>query len=237
MLALCSIWQSPRNTCKEWVKEQCEPHSFQPTAVEFQLHLRRSASSNAGEEGKIAQRQNGLVTGVEEVDTGNCYLVDRLRCPYFQRYNDNCLESFLCIISPPADVSGFPREGSEARTAECNVQGRHDSLLELVLGKAFLWAKNTIHNQLLASWLSFSHTEIPALSLSQAISALLLASFCPRQNLRLSQEKQMANGLRPSPSSVRSWVPSAFTEHWCCFDPEGQKGYSSLMGDSVKLWS
>lgn len=116
MLTLYSIQQSPHNTCKEWVKEQCEPHSCQPTIVGFQLCLRQSASSNAGKEGKIAQRQNGPVTGVEEVDTGSCYLVERLRCPYFQRYN-NCLEWSLCVISPSADVSGFPRERSEARNS------------------------------------------------------------------------------------------------------------------------
>lgn len=99
------------------MEERCEPHACQPAAVELQLCLRRSASSNAGKEGKIAQRQNGPLTGVGEVDAGNCYLVERLRGPYFQRYNDNCLEWSLCIISPSADVSGFPREGSEARNS------------------------------------------------------------------------------------------------------------------------
>lgn len=42
----------------------------------------------------------------------------------------------------------FQEKGQKPGTAECNVQGRRGSLLELVLGKAFLWAKNTIHDQL-----------------------------------------------------------------------------------------
>lgn len=48
----------------------------------------------------------------------------------------------------PLMFLAFQEKGQKPGTAECNVQGRRGSLLELVLGKAFLWAKNTTHDQL-----------------------------------------------------------------------------------------